>query len=185
MIIPILTRQFLVTDSVIEMEIANNELFQRINVDTKETQMWKSIDYSMEMVIVFFDFLIASGIIIGLLKAYAIEYKSSQVLQMISIAYLIILLGYLMKILFFLTMDNFSIEHFENYQMLSLADFYSFESTAQINYMLLSGYNLFRLSALVYIVYSIYKLTKMNLKISLILAGLLGSIFFLLPLIGL
>ncbi|WKV11069.1 hypothetical protein [Marivirga harenae] len=184
-ITPTLIRQFLVTDSVIEMEIVNNKLFQLSNISVAEGQMWKSIDYAVEMTILFFDFVLVVGISIGLLRGFDVEYKSNEVLKVISEAYLIILFGYLMKLFYFTMMDDFSSEHFDNYQMLSLADFYSFENTDQVKYFLLSGYNLFRISALIYLVFSIYKLTNKNLKLALIFSFILGSIFFLIPLIGL
>tara|TARA_R110002012_G_scaffold109617_1_gene253633 strand:+ start:162212 stop:162733 length:522 start_codon:yes stop_codon:yes gene_type:complete len=160
------------------MEIVNNKLFQLSNISVAEGQMWKSIDYAVEMTILFFDFVLVVGISIGLLRGFDVEYKSNEVLKVISEAYLIILFGYLMKLFYFTMMDDFSSEHFDNYQMLSLADFYSFENTDQVKYFLLSGYNLFRISALIYLVFSIYKLTNKNLKLALIFSFILGSIFF-------
>jgi hypothetical protein len=184
-IIPILTRQFLVTDAVIENKIESSELFQSVSLDIERVQLSKSIYYYMEMMGVFFDFLITLGIVIGLLKAFAFEYKSSEILNAISEAYIIILLGYLIKILYFILKNDFSIEHFESYQILSIADFYSYENTDKFKYLMLSSYNLFGLSAMVYLVYSIYNLTNRNLKISLTLALIAASMFFLIPLIGL
>lgn len=184
-VIPIITRQFLITDTLIETKIESNEIYQNVSLDIERVQLSKSIYYYMEMIGVFFDFLIITGIIIGLMKAFAFAYKSNQVINLISEAYLIILLGYLVKILYFLLLDDFSIEKFENYQILSLADFYNYENTDKFKYILLSGYNIFGLFAVVYLVYHIYRLTNFNLKISLILAVMVSSIFFLIPLIGL
>jgi|AntRauTorckE6833_2_1112554.scaffolds.fasta_scaffold13497_2 hypothetical protein len=182
--IPIIIRQFLVTDLVIENKIESNEIYSRISLDIEGIKLSKTFHYFIEMLIVFFDFLIVLGIVIGVFKAFSESYKSYQILNIISEGYLIFLLGYLLKILYFMLLDDFSIDRFENYTILSLADFYNYEDVGKFKYLMFSNYNLFRLSSLIFITYSIYKITNEKIKISIILFLIIGAIYFLPPLIG-
>lgn len=144
----------------------------------------KSFHYAIEMFIVFLDFLIILGIVVGLFKAFIDEYKTTDILNFVSEAYSILLLGYLIKILYFMLSDDFSIEHFESYSILSLADFYNYNEVGQFKYLQLSSYNLFRLCSLLFITYSIFKVSYKNLKITIASFLIIGSIYFLIPLIG-
>ncbi|MGM0579649.1 MAG: hypothetical protein ACQETL_03155 [Bacteroidota bacterium] len=183
--IPVITRQFLVTDTVIENKIESNELNQVVPLDIDKVKLSKTYHYFIEMIIVLIDFIIVFGLIIGLLKAYGENYKSFEILNILSRGYIILLLGYLVKVLYFTLLDDFSIDHFDNYSILSLADFYNFDDMNEFKYLMLSNYNLFRLSSLIYILYSIYILTNRNMKVIIYLSLIIGSLFFLIPLIGL
>lgn len=182
--IPIVTRQFLVTDLVIENKIESNELYQRISLDVEKIKLSKSFHYSAEMFILFIEFMIVFGLVVGVFKAFAEKYKSSEILNAISEGYIILLLGYLIKILYFILLDDFSIDRYDNYQILSLADFYSFDDVEKFQYLRLSNYNLFRLFALLFITFSIFKITDNKIKLTLIVFSVLISVFFLIPLIG-
>jgi len=183
--IPLIVRQFLVTDIVIENKIESNEIYSRLSLDLEKVKLSKTFHYFIEMFIVFFEFLIVYGLIIGVFKSFGEKYKSYQILNVISEGYMILLFGYLLKILYFILLDDFSIDRFENYTILSLADFYNFEDVGKFKYLMLSSYNLFRLSSFIFITYSVYKITRKKIKISLILFLIIGAVYFLIPLIGL